>query len=156
MAHAMTYARVRSEEATQEIVQDLFISLWDKRSTLSINHFTSYLYTAIKNRVLNYIESQMVRKKHWDYYKRFVPEQDDLTGNDVALNELMEAIENAMQRLPEKSKSVFRLSRLEGYSIPEISQRLNLSQKATQYHLTKSIKKLRLHLKEYILSGWAI
>lgn len=147
--HTMTYMRLRSEEATQEIVQEIFISLWTRRKTLSINHLSSYLYTAVKNRVLNYIDAQLTRKKHWDYYKQFVPEQDDVTENDVEAHELMKAIEKAMEHLPEKTKRVFRLNRLEGRSIHEIAGILNLSHKATQYHLTQSLKKLRVHLKDH-------
>jgi RNA polymerase sigma-70 factor (ECF subfamily) len=149
--HAMTYARVRSDEVTKEIVQELFISLWDKRSTLLINHPTSYLYTAVKNKVLNYIESQIVRRKHWDHYKQFIPLHDIVTENDVESNELMGAIENGIEQLPEKSKRVFRLSLLEGRSVKEIANTLNLSEKAIQYHLTQSIKKLRVRLKNFTL-----
>lgn len=148
--HTMTYTRVRSEEVTQEIVQDIFISFWIRRKTLSINHLSSYLHVAVKNRVLNYIDSQITRKKHWDYYKQFVPEQDNVTENDVEAHELLKAIEKAMEHLPEKSKRVFRLNRLEGRSIHEIAGILNLSYKATQYHLTQSLKKLRVHLKDHI------
>jgi RNA polymerase sigma-70 factor (family 1) len=150
--YAMTYARVRSDDPAKEIVQDLFISLWEKRSTLVINHLSAYLYAAVKNRVLNYIDSQIVRKKHWDYYKRLIPEQDRVTENDVELNELMEAIEIGVDDLPEKSKRVFTLNRLEGRSITEIANILNLSEKAIHYHLRQSVKKLRLHLKDYILT----
>ena len=151
--HTVTYAKVRSEEVTKEIVQDLFISLWNKRATLSINHLPSYLYTAAKNRVLNYIESQMIRKKHWDYYKQFIPKQDDVTEHDAEVNELMEAIESGIDHLPEKTKRIFRLNKLEGRSVSEIADILKLSEKAIQYHLTQSIKKLRLHLKDYILAA---
>jgi RNA polymerase sigma-70 factor (family 1) len=150
--YAMTYARVRSEDSAKEIVQDLFISLWEKRSTLLVNHLSAYLYAAVKNRVLNYIDAQIVRKKHWDYYRRLIPEQDRVTENDVELNELMEAIEIGVDHLPEKSKRVFMLNRLEGRSITEIANILNLSEKAIHYHLRQSVKKLRLHLKDYILT----
>src|SRR5688572_31088675 len=147
----MTYALVRSEKPTQEIVQDIFISLWDKRLTLSINHLPSYLYVTAKNRTLNYIASQITREKYWNYYKQFIPLQENVTANAVEFNELMEALEDGIEQLPEKSKKVFRLNHLEGHSISEISNLLNLSEKAIRYHLTQSVKKLRLHLKDYIL-----
>ena len=57
--HAMTYAMVRSMEATQEIVQNIFILLWDNRATLSASHLPSYLQVATKNCVLNYIDSRL-------------------------------------------------------------------------------------------------
>jgi RNA polymerase sigma-70 factor (ECF subfamily) len=149
--HAMTYARVRSLDVTQDIVQKLFISIWDKRATLSIRHLPSYLNTATKNRVLNYIDSQLTHRKHWDYYKQFISHHDDVTEHDVQVNELMEALECGMNELPEKSKKIFRLHQLEGVSISEIARSLNLSEKAIQYHLTQSTKRLRLHLKDYML-----
>lgn len=148
----MAYARVKSQAVTEEIVQDLFISLWDKRATQSIRHLSSYLYQAVKFKVLNYIDSRMVEEKYWNYYKTFVPNEENATDMAVAYNDLMEAIEQGMQQLPEKSQKVFKMNRLEGHSIPEIANLLNLSEKAIQYHLTQSVKKLRVHLKNYIFS----
>jgi len=150
--HAMAYARVKSKEVTEEIVQDLFASLWDKRATQSIRHLSSYLYQAVKFKVLNYIESRVVREKYWDYYQRFIPQMENSTDMDVAYVDLMDAIEQGMQQLPEKSQQVFRLNRLEGHSVSEIASILNLSEKAIRYHLTRSVKKIRVHLKNYILS----
>lgn len=150
--YAITYKRIRSEAVTQEIVQDLFISLWVKRATLSVEHLRSYLYVGVKNKVLNYVVSQNARRKHWDYYKQFIPAHDIVTDNDVELNELMNFIEDGIEHLPEKSKKVFKLNHLEGRSITEIADILNLSEKSIHYHLTQSIKKLRLHLKNITLA----
>lgn len=148
----MAYTRVKSQAVTEEIVQDLFISLWDKRATQSIRHLSSYLYQAVKFKVLNYIDSRMVEEKYWNYYKTFIPNEENATDMAVAYNDLMEAIEQGMQQLPEKSQRVFKMNRLEGHSIEEIANLLNLSEKAIQYHLTQSVKKLRVHLKNYIFS----
>jgi RNA polymerase sigma-70 factor (family 1) len=151
-AHGMAYIKVRSKEVAEEIVQDLFTTLWDKRASIQINNFSSYLFTTIKNKSLNYIEACIVREKYWNYYKTFVPKFDESTEKTVAYDELVNALENEMNHLPEKSKKVFRLNRLEGYSISEIAKALNLSEKAIEYHLTRSLKQMRLHLKDYILS----
>lgn len=148
----MAYSHVRSREVTQEIVQGLFISLWDRRSSLAINNLLSYLTTAVKHRALDFIESQLVRRKHWDYYKRFVPQQAYTTEQDVLFDELVEVMKTKLELLPEKSKRVFTLNRIEGRSVQEIADILNLSEKAIQYHLTKSLKELRLHLKDYMVS----
>ena len=148
----MAYARVRSKEATEEIVQELFTCLWDKRATLSITNLPAYLYTAVKYKALNFIESRLVYEKYWNYYKAYVPRQHDATEAAVGFNELSEAIEEGLEHLPEKSKNVFRLNRLEGHSVSEIADLLNLSEKAVQYHLTRSLKKLRLHLKDHLIT----
>lgn len=148
--HAMAYVRIRLEDATQEIVQELFISLWEKRATLSIRHLPSYLSSAVKNRVLNYIDSQTLRTRHWQNYTRLSQEQDNVTQKDVELNELMAAIETGIEHLPEKSKRVYLLNQ-EGRSIKEISNLLHVSENAIRYHLTQSTKKLRFHLKDYFI-----
>lgn len=152
--HEMAYARVRSRQVTEEIVQDLFISLWDKRASLSINNLSAYLFTAVKYKALNYIESRLVFEKYWEYYRQFVPKHEDCTALMVEFNELMGAMEAGMEDLPEKSRKVFRLNHIEGHSIPEIARLLNLSEKAIQYHLARSVKKLRFHLKNFIFIAW--
>jgi RNA polymerase sigma-70 factor (family 1) len=150
-AYHMTYAKVRSQPVTEEIVQDLFTTLWDKRPTLSINNVDAFIFTCIRNKAINYIESQLVRRKYWDYYKAFIPQQEESTRRAVEFAELMRAVESCVETLPEKSRSVFRLSRLEGVSNREIAERLNLSEKAIEYHLTKSLKVMRLALKDFTL-----
>jgi RNA polymerase sigma-70 factor (ECF subfamily) len=155
-AFNMAYARVRSKEVTEEIVQDLFVSLWDKRASLSIKNMSSYIYVAIKHKVLNFIESQVVQQKYWDYQQTFLLQQEEATEKTVEYNELMAVIEEGMDYLSDKTKKVFRLNRLEGRSISETAEILKLSRKATQYHLTRSLKEMRLHLKDYILSATTI
>ena len=150
-AYLIAYSKIHEREATEEIVQELFILLWDKRESLSIHNFRSYLYTSVKNKCLNYIESQIVQKKHWDHYKTFLPKTADAADNHVEYNDLMDAIRVGMQNLPQKTQKVFRLNRLEGRTIPEIAQDLNLSEKAIEYHLSRSLKELRVHLKDFIL-----
>jgi RNA polymerase sigma-70 factor (ECF subfamily) len=150
--YAMAYARVRSGHATEEIVQEIYISLWDRRLSLDIHHLPSYLFQAVKFKALNYIQSRIVQKKYWDYYKVFVPQQEESTQIAVDFENLLEAIESGMADLPEKSRKVFQMHRLEGWSVPEIARTLNLSEKAIEYHLTQSLKKLRVHLKNYILT----
>lgn len=150
--HAMAYARVRSKVLTEEIVQDLFVSLWDKRATQHVKHLPSYFFQAVKFKVLNYLESRIVQEKYWNYYKRFLPQKEDATDSAVEFDDLMDALEKGMGELPEKSKRVFKLHRFEGLSVPEIAGVLNISEKAIQYHLTQSVKKLRVHLKNYVLS----
>ena len=150
-AYHITYSKVRSQAVTEEIVQDLFATLWDKRSSLSISNVYAFIFTCIKNKSINYIESQLVKKKYWDYYKVFIPQQEESTRREVEFNDLMKAVETCAETLPEKSRSVFRLSRLEGISNREIAQRLNLSEKSIEYHLTKSLKIMRLALRDFTM-----
>lgn len=150
-AHVITYSKVRSRDVTEEIVQDIFITLWDKRASVNINNISSYLCTSIKNKAINYIEHNIVQKKYWDYYKSFIPSSESSTEQLMDYNSLMEEIETGLNQLPEKNKKVFELNRLEGRSIPEIAKILDLSEKAIEYHLTKSLKQLKVYLKDFVL-----
>src|SRR5690606_15329700 len=112
--HAMVYARVRSLDATEEIVQNVFISIWDKRSSLAIHNIPAYLYATTKNKVINYIQSQLTYRKHWEYYKQFIKRDENVTEQDVQVNEIMEALESGINDLPAKSKKIFQLHQREG------------------------------------------
>jgi len=143
-------SKLRSHEEAQEVIQNIFSSLWEKRESLLITNLTYYLNTALRNRILNMIRDKMPREKYWNYYKAFIPQHQDTTDHVVAFEELNNAVELAVKHLPEKSRQVFKLSRLEGRSNAEIANLLKVSEKAIEYHLTKSIKELRIHLKDFI------
>jgi RNA polymerase sigma-70 factor (family 1) len=145
------FNKVQSHEEAEEVVQSIFYNLWEKRETLLINNLSHYLHTAVRNNILNSIRAKITQKKYWDYYKHFVPVQKEATEHEVVYNDLCVAVEEAINQLPEKSGKIFRLNRMEGRSIAEIADLLKLSEKAIEYHLTKSLKKLRVHLKDFIL-----
>lgn len=146
----MVYSRIRDRAVTEEMSQEIFMKLWDKRADLAIDNFSAYLYTCVKNRCINYIESKISRKKHWERYKIFLPLHDESTARTIAFNDLREAVEKGLNNIPKKSKKIFRLNRFEGQSVKEIAGQMNLSEKAIQYHLTRSVKELRLYLKEFL------
>lgn len=148
--YKMIYSRIRESAVTEGMAQEIFMKFWDKRSELMIDNFSAYLYTCVKHRCLNYIESKIVRKKYWGHYKTFLPQQDDSTDKAIAFNDLREALEKGLNNIPKKSKMIFRLNRFEGRSVKEIAGQMNLSEKAIQYHLTRSVKELRLYLKEFL------
>jgi RNA polymerase sigma-70 factor (ECF subfamily) len=143
-------AKLRSHEEAEEVVQNIFSILWEKREKLLITNLSYYLNTALRNRILNIIRDKIPHQKYWNYYKTFIPQQRDSTEEVVAFEDLNSAVELAVSNLPEKSRQVFKLSRLEGRSNAEIASLLQVSEKAIEYHLTKCLKELRVHLKDYI------
>lgn len=143
-------ASLRSHDEAEEVIQNIFSFLWEKRETLSITNLTSYLNTALRNRILNIIRDRIPKEKYWTYYRAFIPQYREITDEAVAFDELSNAVETAVNNLPQKSRMVFELSRLQGRSNTEIAGRLKLSEKAIEYHLTKSIKALRVQLKDFI------
>lgn len=121
--HAMAYPRVLSMDTTKEIVQNVFVALWDQRATLSISHLPSHLDAITKNCVWNYMDPQRTYRRHWDYYEQFIAQHPNVADPVVKFNEL-EAHECGMNDLPKKSKKIFRFPQLEELSVVEIARSL--------------------------------
>ena len=144
------YFKTRSQDTAEEIVQNIFITLWEKRTISSIEHLESYLQTAVKYCVINYFKSFFVKEKYLKNLKNQYSETEDTSATNLLLHELNSIIEKAIRELPEKTQIIFNLSRTENYTVKQISESMHLSEKAVEYHITKSLKQLRFHLKEII------
>jgi RNA polymerase sigma-70 factor (family 1) len=142
--------KLRSHDDAEEMVQNIFSVLWEKRESLFVTNLTHYLNTALRNRIINMIRDRIPREKYWNYYKSFIPQHANITDQTVDFDDLTVAVEQAVSHLPEKSRQVFKLSRMEGRSNAEIADLLHVSEKAIEYHLTRSLKELRIHLKNFI------
>lgn len=153
---SVAYKRLRKKEIAEELTQELFLKLWEKRQQLKLNKLESYLFVSIKNAVIDYIDSGLVANKYIDHYKVFVEMDTNSTQNIVAYDELSDAIEKGLEKLPGKAQQVFKLSRLENWPSDRIAKHLNLSEKTVGYHLTKSLKFMRSYLREYTLIGLLI
>ena len=145
------YHRLANKEVAKELVQAIFLRIWEKRHTIQVHHLHSYLQTAIRNSIINYIESTLVHKKYLQHAMN--AGSTTCNGTEAAINfhELSQAIEKAIALLPEKTRNVFRLSRFDHLSIREIAANMNISEKAVEYHITQSLKTLRLYLKDYLV-----
>ncbi len=141
---------VGSTEQAEEIVQELFLTIWENREKLSItSSLKSYLYTSIKNRSLNYLKSAAVK-----YIQR--QEEVSVHNHPVSLdveeyinyNELQHTIQKAVEKLPEKCRIIFTLSRQAGLSYQEIANELNLSIKTVEAQMGIALKRIRGDLSE--------
>jgi RNA polymerase sigma-70 factor (family 1) len=147
----VAYQKLKSRETAEELVQDLFENLWNRRASHEIQQLEQYLFSALRYRIINYIKAQQVRAGHELYCRLTASEADTATEEALALNELSAALLASVRKLPEKSREIFQLSRLGQYSVAEISGRVNLSEKTVEYHLTKSLKLLRSYLRDFLV-----
>lgn len=143
--------KVRHKEIAEELVQNLFIRLWIKREALNIQQLEPYLQTAIRYQVIDYIRSKIIHEKYYQFAISQANTQENSSESRLLLHELAVAIDNTIKKLPQKTQEIFRLSRYEKRSIKEIAQSMNLSEKAVEYHVTQSLKFMRLHLKDFII-----
>jgi RNA polymerase sigma-70 factor (family 1) len=147
--------KVRLKEIAEDLVQNIFISLWDRRQISDIVHLDCYLQTAIKYQVINYLKSKILGYKYLQLSALDETGEDASAESSLIIHDLTIAIDKAVQVLPQKTQLVFRLSRFENHSVKEISQRMKISEKAVEYHITQSLKTLRLHLKDFMILGLA-
>jgi RNA polymerase sigma-70 factor (family 1) len=133
-----------SPEEAEEVLQDIFFSLWQRRETLELKYsLATYLSVAVKYRIINLMDKQY-RLRH--KMKSSISEAEMLSPSaetGLLEKELMEQIAIAVKRLPEKCRIVFTMSREQGMSHKQIAAELNISEKTVTNHLTKAIKDLK-------------
>lgn len=147
--YGVAYHEIGAKEEAEELVHDLFESLWNRRQISVIRHLSSYLVVSIKHLSTNYIKSQITQRKFQEYLIFNQIQQSYSTDEIIHFTDLSKAVEEAMKKLPEKSCEIFKLSRFENQSVRDIANRMNLSEKAVEYHLTKTLKVLKEQLKAY-------
>ncbi|QIL77050.1 RNA polymerase sigma-70 factor [Hymenobacter sp. HDW8] len=147
----VAYRKLKQREEAEELVQDLLADLWSRRATMQIQQLDQYLFSAIRYRIINYIKSQKLKSGYEFYCQLHNSVSTDNTENALAINDLSAALMAGVENLPEKSRQIFELSRLEHCTVPEISVRVNLSEKSVEYHLTKSLKLLRSYLRDFLM-----
>jgi RNA polymerase sigma-70 factor (family 1) len=138
-----------SKEDSEQIVQDAFESLWKRREMLEVRQLKVYLVVVVKNLATNMIKSQITFRKYQEFLIFRKIEQTGNVENISNFEELAAAVDDALRKLPEKTAEVFRLSRFENMPNREIAVMLHLSEKAVEYHITKSLKFLKMELKPF-------
>lgn len=144
---ALTY--FNQKETAEEIVQEVFIHIWNKRYELEITtSFKSYLFTSVKNRSIDYIRKEL-RK----------PEKADEKLNNLIvcgtadssfeISELETLISKAILSLPEKCRIIFNLSRNSGLTYKEIANEFNISTETVKTQISIALKKIKLYLEIY-------
>ena len=145
------YTYVKDNDTAEEIVQEIFISIWEQRKTFQINtSIRSFLYTSVKNRSLNYIRNEKTRAKHED---EFAKEQASRVTHIVDFcerEELTYIIDEAVNELPEQCRIIFDLSRNQSLTYKEIAQKLDISPKTVENQMGIALRKLRNKLSPYL------
>ena len=147
--YGFVYQQLGSKEDTEEILHDLFLSLWQNRNKAHIQQLSVYLFVAARNLTNKYIKSKINLRKYREYqllHQIVESTQPEEIGNP---DDLLRAIERVMQQMPEKTARIFRLSKMEEMPVKKIASAMNLTEKAVEYHITKSLKMLRQHLQGF-------
>ena len=130
-------------ETAKEIVQDLFVHLYEIRSTLVITtSVKSYLYQSVRNRCLNQIKHQQVQKMHYDQIQLEQDFSEDLEDK-ITETELEHMIFKVVDQLPPQCRRIFNMSRVSGLSNGEIAEQLEISKRTVETQISNALKVLR-------------
>ncbi|GAA4435661.1 RNA polymerase sigma-70 factor [Ravibacter arvi] len=150
--------RVTLQGIAEEIVQDIFIDLWRRRNALEIERFEAYLFRAARNRVIDVIRANQVRKHHEEASDGIRSlESQGLDGEEaLAYEELQSAIQTGLTLLPEKTREIFRLNRLDQMSAKEISVLTDIPVRTVEYHITFALRTMKEHLRRFLICSAAL
>lgn len=138
-----------SKEEARDVVQDVFVKFWNDREKLDILFsIRSYLFVSVKNKCLD-----LLRKKNRNIKIQEITDQHDITDESFesfVLSELESHFNKSLNKLPERCREIFELSRLHGLKNREIATKLNLSEKTVENQVTKALHILKEELKDYL------
>jgi RNA polymerase sigma-70 factor, ECF subfamily len=153
--HLSQYYLGDKDEA-REVVQDAFMKLWEIRYDIEPDsNLKNFLFTLVKNNCLNILKHNQIKLKHHEKIQwiEMYYQYESLAGMNedyLEINELRDKIELAIQHLPEHSRAVFEMSRFGNMKNQEISEKLGITVKTVEAHMTKALKILRQELKDYL------
>lgn len=148
--YVIAYKRLKDQEQCQDIVQDIFTDLWNKRETKDIQQLLPYLHTAVRYKIYTLLAKGKVGPAFVQPLEHMVT-GDLMADSSLLEKELMHFISTWLETLPQKRREVFHLRYHEGLSTVEIGERLHISQKTVQNHLGTAMRQLREHLAKMLI-----
>lgn len=143
-------AYLKNEEDAYDIVQEVFIKLWENRLTLSRDtNFDGFLFTIAKNSVLSLFRKRITEQKYIDYLTIAAKNNTQGTEEQTDYTFLKERYEKLIEKLPPKRQEIFKLSREKGLTIKEIAAKQGISEKTVEDHLSKALFFFKQHLGSF-------
>jgi RNA polymerase sigma-70 factor (ECF subfamily) len=148
--HAYAYTLLKDWDIAEEIVQGLFLQLWESSKWQGVAAVKSYLYKSVYYDSLNYLRRQKVAVKYENFTANAMKNETDDAAGKLNLSELERHLDTALHKLPDKCREVFQLSRFEELKYKEIADHLGISVKTVETHMSKALRILRTELKEFL------
>lgn len=141
--YAVAFHRLNDESEADDLVQELFVSLWEKRENIFLQKgFEQYLMGAIKFKIINVIRSRTVKEKVFDVLKDRMTEIEQISAEHFDYDGFQRVMEQSLQGMPQNMRRSFEM-RSDNMSIKEIAQQLGLAEQTVRNYLAESIFRLR-------------
>ncbi len=147
LLYVFAYKKLCDREEAKDIIHELFLSLWANRENLPTKvNLSAYLYTSVRNRVINVITHQKIATRYIDSFQHYLNTSNCSTDHLVRHNDLLQFIEKQIAGLPHKTRLVFEMSRKTNLTRKEIAMELQISEETVKSHMHGALKALRVKL----------
>ena len=153
------FSYVRDLAVAEDIAVDSIMYYWERRQTLpDETNIPAYILTTIKHKCINHLEHMRIREEYaekmlsnaaWELNLR-ISTLEACDPEELFSKEIQDTVDKALASLPKQTSAIFRLSRYENMSHKEIADMMNITTKAVEYHITKTLTNLRKILQKYI------
>lgn len=147
---AMAYNRLKDLATAEDIVHDVFASIWHNRHHQEIHSLKNYLATAVKYMILKQARKASLLRQYRQS-EATPPTQDFSSDTALDNKRILELLHREIESLPEKCRLIFRYSREQGMSVREIAGHMHITPKTVENQLNKALRKLRVTLKKHAL-----
>jgi RNA polymerase sigma factor (sigma-70 family) len=150
------YKRLEDESQCEDLVQNIFVDLWERRQTVAIDNLSAYLLTAVKFQVIKYSTRRRSTAPLIDNFENYLI--SPLTSEDHLLDsEIAELVTLWIEALPEKRRMAFVMYYLEGMSTTQISEKLGITQKTVQNQIANASENIRNQVSKvfiFFIAWW--
>lgn len=144
---------VNNTDVAKDIVQEVFLSFYERASSAEITNVRSYIFQAVKYKCFMHLRSGHITERHLRRVNLVA--SANLVDDELQAMELQQMLDHTIASLPEKCREVFYLSRFEMQSNRAIAEKLNISTKTVEHQITKALKALRMSVdKIAVLVSW--
>jgi RNA polymerase sigma-70 factor (ECF subfamily) len=144
------YLFTKSDEESEELVQKVFVSIWEHRSTLhQVKSFKAYIFRCAKNRLIDRIRSEKAKAKMYATIQPATEESEDRSDSHLIYNQYTNIIDSAINLLPEKRKEIVRLRTQDDLTLDEIAEKLSISKFVVKKQLYAGLRFIRAYLEKF-------
>jgi RNA polymerase sigma-70 factor (family 1) len=146
------YSILKSPEESENLMQDVFLSLWENRQKVEKDSSVkSFVFTITYNTAISIIRKKARESRFIEYLKSLQEITEEPVNVKLEYNELTTKLDEIINTLPQRQKEVYLLHRVEGLKYNEIAERLNISVKTIETHMSRALKTIREKLGNYSL-----
>ncbi len=143
---------LRNEQDAEEIVQDVFVKIWENKENLNEHlSFSGYLFTIARNTIFNQNRKKVNEQAYQDYVRSFLDKTSSKTEDDLIYSDIQKIVDKVIEEMPPQRQLIYKMSRENGLSYREIAQKLNLSERTIEAHIRLALKSLTQVLDEHFV-----